>query len=548
MSIRTTYRPHLSKKLCFACALFFVAAATYGQVTSAIDSTNIKIGEEIQYSIEVQADTTDLVVFPEGQSFLPLEVIESYKVDTLFDNARYRLLKKYGLTQFDSGSYTIPSQRVIINEKAYSTDSVRVEVANVVVDTTQQKMFTIKPALDVKHPPFDFLGLLKWLLPILAILGLIVYFIFRRKKRKEAKEEILPPYEEALFALKKLDATELLKEHKSKEYYSGLTEIIKRYLDREVDDSALESTTNELIERLQMHRDAGNFEFDSETIQKLDKILKRADLIKFAKMREQEGQAQVDRSLIEEIINETHEVIPEPTEEELLENEQFLEEQRKKQQKKRVITWALGGIAALVLAGVIYGSVTGFDNLQDKVIGNELRELAEGRWIKSEYGNPRIILETPDVLVRTEIENPNPQNSLIKQLELFTFGSPKDPIYIMLRTTELQQEQELAIGQALEAALTDLEQSGAKNFVVKQEDFETSEGIKGLKAYGDFNLQVSDTKVLKNKSVYELIIFAQQNGLQQVLVVYQDDGRFSEDIKDRIIRSIELEIQESKKE
>ena len=52
---------------------------------------------------------------------------------------------------------------------------------------------------------------------------------------------------------------------------------------------------------------------------------------------------------------------------------------------------------------------------------------------------------------------------------------------------------------------------------------------------------------MKNKSSYELLLFAQENGLQEVLVVYKDDSRFSEAIKDRIINSIELEITQEKK-
>ena len=48
-----------------------------GQVSTRIDTTSIRIGEEIQYTITVEADSTDLVLFPEGQTFLPLEVIES---------------------------------------------------------------------------------------------------------------------------------------------------------------------------------------------------------------------------------------------------------------------------------------------------------------------------------------------------------------------------------------------------------------------------------------------------------------------------------------
>jgi hypothetical protein len=80
--------------LFFAVSLFSILS--FSQVTTSLDSTEIRIGEELKFSIQVQADTTDLVVFPEGQTFLPLEVIEFYKVDTTYENAKYRLIKKYG--------------------------------------------------------------------------------------------------------------------------------------------------------------------------------------------------------------------------------------------------------------------------------------------------------------------------------------------------------------------------------------------------------------------------------------------------------------------
>ncbi|MFT5231948.1 MAG: hypothetical protein ACI97R_002025, partial [Candidatus Azotimanducaceae bacterium] len=298
----------------------FTSFSSFGQVQATLDTTSIRIGEELTYTMTVEADTTDLVVFPEGQQFLPMEVIESYKLDTILNNSRYRFIKKYGLTQFDSGRYQIPAQRVIINNKQFKTDTMTVEVRDVLVDTTKQKMFTIKDKIDVDSPPFDFLKLLLWLLPILALIGAVAYIFFRRKKLREAQEEDLPPYEEAIDALHKLDDSQLLIQNKSKEYYSILTEIVKRYLDREVDDMALESTTDELIERLSAHKKLGHFDFDATMIKDLELVLKRADLVKFAKMQQASGQLEADRRTLELIINDTHEAIPEPTEEELLED------------------------------------------------------------------------------------------------------------------------------------------------------------------------------------------------------------------------------------
>lgn len=525
--------------------IILIGASSFSQVSSTVDTTQIKIGEEIIYTIQVEADSTDLVLFPEGQTFSPLEVIESYKIDTTRLEDKIQLIKKYGLTQFDSGSYTIPTQRIVINNNPFNTDSLRIEVANVVVDTLQQKMYHIKPAFDVADPLFDYKNLLYILLGLLVLLGVVLYF--RRKKKRKEAEQILPPYEEALEALKELDSSHFLKNDNSKKYYSALTEIIKRYLHREVDDSALESTSNELIERLILHRDAGNFEFDTATIKKLESIFKRADLIKFAKMREQEGQAKVDRSVVEEIINETKEIIPEPTEEELLQNELYLEKLRKKQLRKKRIKIVLGVFASFIIAGAVFGAIKGFDELKDKTIGNEVRSLSEGRWIKSEYGTPLVIIETPKVLVRTATDSLISKNPLIKETHAFAYGSLQDKLLVKVSTLQFKQEQEIDLDKALDAALTILESAGAKNLVVKRDDFETEKGIKGVKAYGDFQVQVSEKKVLKEKSKYELLIFAQGNGLQKVLVVYQDDGKYSEAIKDRIISSIELEVTEQKK-
>src|SRR5690606_36154227 len=262
--------------------------------------------------------------------------------------------------------------------------------------------------------------------------------------------------------------------NKSKEYYSSLTEIVKRYLDREVDDTALESTSDELIQRLMMHKQAGNFDFDVETIRRLDQIFKRADLVKFARMSQDSNQAQVDRKSIEDIINETNEIIPEPVEEDLAENQEYLEKLRKKKQRK-LWTYRIAGVVGIILAaGLIYGGIKGFDNLKDLVFGNELKQLSEQRWIKSEYGTPAISIETPEVLTRAETEGSESRN-------LFTYGEMKDKLFISISTVKFPKEQHPELATALENALMELELNGAKNMIVKRDEFETDKGITGVR-------------------------------------------------------------------
>lgn len=105
---------------------------------------------------------------------------------------------------------------------------------------------------------------------------------------------------------------------------------MRSYLEEEVHVTAMESTTSELITKLEMLRDAGELKLDDDTIFQFQKILQTADLVKFAKSKPASSIAEQDRKLVEEIVTKTHEALPEPTEEDLLLDEEYLEELAKK--------------------------------------------------------------------------------------------------------------------------------------------------------------------------------------------------------------------------
>ena len=118
----------------------FVGFSQENPVSIQIDTTLIRIGEQIQFKIVV--DETKNVVFPKLQldSLGKVEVVEVKPTDTLKNS----LEKQYLLTSFDSGVYVIPQQQVLINNKRFLTDSLMLNVATVKVDTTKQRMFPIK--------------------------------------------------------------------------------------------------------------------------------------------------------------------------------------------------------------------------------------------------------------------------------------------------------------------------------------------------------------------------------------------------------------------
>ena len=519
--------------------LFFSFQA-FSQVKATLDTTSLRIGEEFIYSIEVKIDSTETVQFPEGQTFLPLEVIEFYPADTTFESDKTRLIKKYGLTQFDSGRYVLPQQRVLINERVFYTDTLLVEVADVVVDTLKQPMFDIKPLMDVPPVKTNWLKYLLWILLIAAVIAGVIYLIVRQKRKIEEARRQLPPFEEALVALQSLDNSEFLKENRVKDYYSSLTEIVKRYLDREVDEAALESTTDELIAKLELKKDAGKLEFDKETIYKLREILKRADLIKFAKMQMESGQAQLDRTEIEEIIKVTHESIPEPSEEEKLKDALYQEELLKKKKKKKVKVILASIASVLVLAIITLSVIFGVEAVKDKVFGNYTKSLLEGTWVKSEYGSPAVILETPEVLVRKSTEE---DFVISKDLDdIFTFGDIQKEIYVYVGAAKVSDISQVNLEEILEEKLVLLEEAGATNLIVMDEPFTTEKGVVGVKASGEFNVHLGKNRFKKNKSNYELIIFAQDGSIQEILIVTDKENFYAGQIRERILNSVEIEV------
>ena len=170
--------------------VYFLFSATVfaqqKQVQTSIDTTKNKIGAEFKLTLKTNVDTLSKVVFPNVKNFGALEVIQSYPIDTIKKNDRYELVKKYGLAQFDSGKYTIPSVRILINSKAFLSDSLRIEVANVEVDTLKQKMYDIKDIAPADNSIGDWW---KWILVLLIIAGLGALAYWYVKKHKEKKEE-----------------------------------------------------------------------------------------------------------------------------------------------------------------------------------------------------------------------------------------------------------------------------------------------------------------------------------------------------------------------
>tara|TARA_R110002049_G_scaffold161187_3_gene326646 strand:+ start:69441 stop:70562 length:1122 start_codon:yes stop_codon:yes gene_type:complete len=284
--------------------ILLIGVAGYAQndakVSTKVDTTKIRIGEKINYQIVVD-NAANGVIFPELEldSLGGVEIVESFNVDTL----KNRLIKKYALTSFDSGSYVIPRQRVLIWSQEYLTDSLRIDVATVAVDTTKQQMYTIKAIQNEPYTLADYKKYLWWLLLVFMLVGLVAYFILRKKPTEEEIEARIPPYQLALKRLTELDEKQLWQNNKIKEYYVELTGIVRTYIEREIRIPALESTTDELVETLNDFKEVASIETSDDTLKKLKELLQEADLVKFAKSAPLANEIEADRQDAEVIIN-----------------------------------------------------------------------------------------------------------------------------------------------------------------------------------------------------------------------------------------------------
>ncbi len=520
------------------------------QVETSIDTTKNKIGAEFKLTLKTVVTSTAKVEFPKLKNIGPLEVIQSYPIDTVKKDAtNYELIKKYGLTQFDSGRYTIPSVKILIDKKPFYSDSIKVEVANVKVDTLQQKMYDIKDISTVDE------GIGNWWIYVLIALAIIgigafVYWYVKKRQLKKIEEEVYKtPIEKATSLLNNLEQKELVQKGEIKEYYSELTDIARNYIEEAIHIPAMESTTSELIAAIRTASTQKKMTLTPETVENLERVLRQADLVKFAKSKPLDFEIKEDKNKIQKVIltldNAIPTEVPEDIEDQLLneaQRQKQIQAQLKKQRNAR-IGYAVATIILLLFATTTFFVVTkGFNYVKDNIIGHPSKELLEGEWVKSAYGNPAVLIETPKVLKRLDAQKALPKEAmaLIKEMQLFTYGSLIDNFYVTVSTSKFKQPTDIDLNKTLEGTLKIIEAQGGQNIIVKQEDFQTNEGIQGIKGYGTMTVLNPATKT-STKAYYELLLFKQDQGLQQIMILHEEGDTYANEITTRILNSVELQ-------
>jgi len=517
--------------------LIFTLGLSAQQVSVQADTTQIRIGEQVVYKIKVNA--IENVVFPKfaPDSLRKVELVEALSVDTL----KNQLEKKYILTSFDSGSYVIPSQEILINKQRFFTDSLRINVATVPLDTVNQPMFPIKAiqgeAFSLRDYLLNFFDSWVNLLIFIAVLLLLIIGVFvliyklRSKKLKRIKVE-LPAIQIAMQRLKELDEKDLIKQHKIKRYYSELTDIVRSYLEKDVHIPALELTTDELVETMTDFNESSNLGISKDTIHQLKGVLKTADLVKFAKSAPEIGIIQSDRKVIETVLVDTKEAVT--LTEEVSENEQLIAQQEVVKKRTNFTVIGLVILGGLLVIGLFVGGYAGYQYIKNNVTGKTTSELSTKQWHTSTYGYPSVTISTPEMLKAETIQVPEQLESVIRDMTVYTQGNLIAGFYVAVNSTSFIKEvNDFNLDNSVDGSFAQIRATTGYEFYGVTQETLFINGIEGRKAIGFYKNDTVENKVT-------LLVFASPKGMRQVIVSQLKGDKNADAITKRIITSIKL--------
>ena len=267
------------------CSLFTSFAQV--SVEASVDRIEMLVGQQAHVTLKAVVKEKSKVEFPKfgpSEFITPgVEVLSGQAFDDKeLDNGCVEKSMVYTLTSFDDTLYYLPPLTVKVDGKPYQSKSLALKVLTIEVDTTHVEQF-FGPK-DVQDNPFlwsDW-SLSFWLSVLLLILLALVYYLYiRMRDNKPIITHIrivkkLLPHQKAMKEIEQIKADKMVSSENPKEYYTKLTDTLRRYIEERYGFSAMEMTSSEIIEKLTASQ-------DQKALAELRQLFTTADLVKFAK-------------------------------------------------------------------------------------------------------------------------------------------------------------------------------------------------------------------------------------------------------------------------
>lgn len=318
-------------------------------VTAKIEPIEMMIGEQATVTLTVQTADDAKVDWP---TFQPRQMLVP-GVEVLNTQRTSDHTMVITLTSFDGNLYHLPPFKVKINGKEQQSADLALKVVEVEVDTTQLNKFF--PPKDVQDNPFlwsDW-SLSFWLSVLLLVLiALCGYLYLRLRDNKPIISHIkivkrLLPHQKAMKEIEQIKADRMVASENAKEYYTKLTDTLRKYIEERYGFSAMEMTSSEIIERLTA---AG----DQQSLDELRQLFTTADLVKFAKYSTMINENDANLVSAIDFINQTK-LENQPVEE--VQKPVLSEADQRSQKERRVlkmVIWGIVAVAVLLFCYIVY--------------------------------------------------------------------------------------------------------------------------------------------------------------------------------------------------
>lgn len=280
--------------ICLSISLCSFAAPL--TITAKLDSAYIIMGQKTNLNIQVVKDRKTPGHFPmfsEDESRLPyvslnndtIELSRDFTSDTIDLGAgRTQINYRIPLQSFDSGFYHLLPIKYVAGSDTAESNRVALKVVPVNA-TADEEIAGLTGVAEPKGKSFfdslpDWLYYYWWIIvAALVVIAVVVIYLLKYKKTGQVfprKKAQLPPYQEAVKALKELKSQQLWQKGEDDEYFTRLTDILRRYILRRFGVAAPEMTSTQFLEEASRNEKLAPYKAS------LEELLRIADFVKFA--------------------------------------------------------------------------------------------------------------------------------------------------------------------------------------------------------------------------------------------------------------------------
>ncbi len=242
----------------------------------------VRIGDEVRLLLLVEHPRKYTVTAPgQKMNLSPFEVKRVEAEPFRTGQNRIRETYRMTLTVFQTGDLTVPPITVQFTNENGEPGSALTEPVSVKVMSVGKKL-TDKDDIRPIKPPVStglrlFWSMLGAILAGLLFIVLISKIVLRKIMERKDAESRKPAHERVKIELHRLKDHGYLEEKNYKAFYSELSNILRRYLERRFHVEALERTSSELLDELK------KLSLEKEVLDEVRDVLTESDLIKFAK-------------------------------------------------------------------------------------------------------------------------------------------------------------------------------------------------------------------------------------------------------------------------